>query len=175
MCWRNILPPCKKVKLSLCLTKHYTHHEGIWGNGCIDPHFLDLGSSWRWVVSFTPWPLYPVERSPSILLYMRLGGLQNWCGQCGEEKILAPIGTWALPLSCLAHNQSRYWSHYPGSCCLHVQEQRVSQQRVKSGWRWGLYEYVPLKCQWTGTGLQHHICEDSTQHFGWPLLPPSSG
>jgi hypothetical protein len=28
--------------------------------GCIDPRFLDLGTSWRWVVSFTLWPLYPL-------------------------------------------------------------------------------------------------------------------
>jgi hypothetical protein len=29
-----------------------------YGSGCIDPHFLDLGTSWRWVVNFTPRPLY---------------------------------------------------------------------------------------------------------------------
>jgi hypothetical protein len=34
------------------------------GSGCIDPHFLDLGTSWRWVVSSTPLPLYPRERVP---------------------------------------------------------------------------------------------------------------
>jgi hypothetical protein len=22
-------------------------HEDVWGNGCIDPHILDLGISWR--------------------------------------------------------------------------------------------------------------------------------
>jgi hypothetical protein len=38
-------------------------HEGIWGSGGIDPHFLDLGTSWRLVVSFTPRPLYPGERA----------------------------------------------------------------------------------------------------------------
>jgi hypothetical protein len=32
----------------------------------IDPHFLDLGTSWRRVVSFTPLPLYPRERAPGI-------------------------------------------------------------------------------------------------------------
>jgi hypothetical protein len=26
--------------------------------------FFDLGTSWRWVVSFTPLPLYPQERAP---------------------------------------------------------------------------------------------------------------
>jgi hypothetical protein len=29
------------------------------GVGVTDPHFLDLGSRWRWVVSFTPRPLSP--------------------------------------------------------------------------------------------------------------------
>jgi hypothetical protein len=49
----------KKVKLSLCLTNYALCHEGIWGSGCIDAHFHDLGTTWRWVVSFTPQPLYP--------------------------------------------------------------------------------------------------------------------
>jgi hypothetical protein len=34
------------------------------GSGYIDSHFLHLGSSWRRVVNFTPWPLYPRERAP---------------------------------------------------------------------------------------------------------------
>jgi hypothetical protein len=70
----------KKVKLSL-------RHEDAWGSGCIDPRFLDLGSSWKWVISFTSRPLYaryPLDR--------RLGGPQNRPGQHREVKILAPIG-----------------------------------------------------------------------------------
>jgi hypothetical protein len=35
-----------KVKLSLCLTNQALCHEGVWGNGCIDPHFLEFGTSW---------------------------------------------------------------------------------------------------------------------------------
>jgi hypothetical protein len=46
------------VKLSLCLTNQALRYEGVWGSWCIDPHFLDLGTGWRWVVSFTPRPLY---------------------------------------------------------------------------------------------------------------------
>jgi hypothetical protein len=33
------------------------------GSGCIDLHFFGLGTSWRWVVTFTPLPLYPRERA----------------------------------------------------------------------------------------------------------------
>jgi hypothetical protein len=37
----------KVVKVSLCLTDYALLHEGVWGSGCIDPHFLDLGTTWR--------------------------------------------------------------------------------------------------------------------------------
>jgi hypothetical protein len=42
----------KKVKLSLCLTKHHAMKTN-WGSGGIAPRILDLGTGWRWVVSFT--------------------------------------------------------------------------------------------------------------------------
>jgi hypothetical protein len=35
--------------------------------GCIDPYFLDIGTSWRSVVSITPLPLYPCGKSPRNL------------------------------------------------------------------------------------------------------------
>jgi hypothetical protein len=50
------------------------HHEDVWWSGCIDPGFLDLGTSWRWVVSFTPRPLYPRGKSPRYPLNTRLSG-----------------------------------------------------------------------------------------------------
>jgi hypothetical protein len=36
-----------KVNLSLCLTNDALRHEDVWGSGCIDPQFLDFGTSWR--------------------------------------------------------------------------------------------------------------------------------
>jgi hypothetical protein len=63
------------------------------GSGCIDSHFLDLGTSWRWVVNFTPRPLYPQGKSPQYPLDRRLGGPQNRSGRFGEVKILTPTGT----------------------------------------------------------------------------------
>jgi hypothetical protein len=38
------------------------------GGGFIDPRFLDLGTSWRWVVSFTPRPFYYRVKRPLYLL-----------------------------------------------------------------------------------------------------------
>jgi hypothetical protein len=43
-----------KLKLFLYLTNEALRHEGVCGSECIDPRFLDLGTSWSWVVGFTP-------------------------------------------------------------------------------------------------------------------------
>jgi len=51
-----------KVKLSLCLTKHHAR-KTYCGSGGIAPLILDLGTRWRWAVSFTARPLYPRERA----------------------------------------------------------------------------------------------------------------
>jgi hypothetical protein len=53
---------------------------------------IDLGTRWRWVVSFTPRPLYPWGNSPTCPLYRRLDGPQNRSGSYEEEKNLAPAG-----------------------------------------------------------------------------------
>jgi len=45
-------------------------HGDVLGSVSIAPLFLSLGTSWRWVDSFTPRPLYP----PRYPLDRRLGG-----------------------------------------------------------------------------------------------------
>jgi hypothetical protein len=47
--------------------------KDIWRSGCIDPRILILYTSWRWVVSFTPRPLYHRENSPCYPLDPRTG------------------------------------------------------------------------------------------------------
>jgi hypothetical protein len=47
---------------------------------------------WRWVVSFTSWPLCPRGKIPRYPLDMRMGGPQSRCGRFGEQKILDPTG-----------------------------------------------------------------------------------
>jgi hypothetical protein len=54
--------------------------------------FLDLGTSWRWVVSFTSRPHYRQGKSPRYPLDRRLGGPQSQSRWHGEVKILAT--TW---------------------------------------------------------------------------------
>jgi hypothetical protein len=47
------------------LTKHHAV-KTYWESGGIAPCFLDLGTRWKWVVSFTPWPLYPSGKDPLV-------------------------------------------------------------------------------------------------------------
>jgi hypothetical protein len=78
-------------------------------------HFLDLGTSWQWAVSFMSRPLYPRGKSPLYPLDRRLGGPQHRSGRHGEVKILATIGTRTRPFGHPAHSQSLYRLRYPGS------------------------------------------------------------
>jgi hypothetical protein len=88
-------------------------HEGVWGSGCIYPHFLDLGTNRRRVVSFTPQSLYPRGKSPRYPLDRRLDGPQSQSERRGEGKILDPTGTRIRPLGRPAHSQSLYRLRYP--------------------------------------------------------------
>jgi hypothetical protein len=65
----------------------------VWGAGCIDQHFLDLGTSWRGMVNFTLRLPYPLVKEPLLPLGRRLGEPQSRCGLLGGERILDRIGT----------------------------------------------------------------------------------
>jgi hypothetical protein len=78
-----------KVKLFLCLTKHHSM-KAYSASGGIAPRILNLGTRWRWVVSFTPQPLYPQGKSPWYPLDKRLGGPQSRSGRGGEGKNSRP-------------------------------------------------------------------------------------
>jgi hypothetical protein len=61
-----------------------------WGSGGIAPRILDRGTRWRWVVSFTPRPLYTQGMSPRYPLDSKLDGPQSHSGRGGEEKNSQP-------------------------------------------------------------------------------------
>jgi hypothetical protein len=48
-----------------CLIRHHAMRT-YWGNGGIAPRILNLGTRWKWVVSFMPRPHYPRRKSPVI-------------------------------------------------------------------------------------------------------------
>jgi hypothetical protein len=69
----------------LFLTQHHAM-KAYWGSGGIAPFILDLGTRWRWVVSFTFRSLYHQGKGPWYPLDRRLGGPQSWSGRGGEEE-----------------------------------------------------------------------------------------
>jgi hypothetical protein len=69
------------------------------GAGGITPRILYLGTKWRWVVSFTPRPLYPQGKSPWYPLEKRLGGLQSRSGRGGEEENSQPLPRLTQPVT----------------------------------------------------------------------------
>jgi hypothetical protein len=66
-------------------------HEDVQGIRGIAPRILDLGTRWRSVVSFTPRPLYPQEKSPWHPLDRKLGRPQSRSERDGEEKNSQPL------------------------------------------------------------------------------------
>jgi hypothetical protein len=79
----------KCIKFSLRSTKHNAM-KTYWGSGGTAPRILDLGTRWRWVVSFTTRPLYPQGKTPWYPFNRRLGGPRSRSGRGGEEKNTQP-------------------------------------------------------------------------------------
>jgi hypothetical protein len=76
------------------------------GDEYTDPRILDLGTSW-WVVSFTPRPLYPWRRTPSI--HWPGGWVSSWPSLDDKKsKISPPLGLALRPLGRPARSQSLY-------------------------------------------------------------------
>jgi hypothetical protein len=61
------------------------------GSVGIVPRILDLGTRWRWVVSFTPRTFHLQGKSPWYPLGRKLGGSQSRSGRGGEEKNSEPL------------------------------------------------------------------------------------
>jgi hypothetical protein len=53
--------------------------------------FIDLGTRWKWVVSFTLRPLYPQRKSPWYPLDRRLGGFRDGLDATVKRKIPSTV------------------------------------------------------------------------------------
>jgi hypothetical protein len=62
------------------------------GSGCIEPHFLDLGTSFKVSGQLHAPPALPPGKGPRYPFDRRLGGPQSRSGRFGEDKILDPTG-----------------------------------------------------------------------------------
>jgi hypothetical protein len=135
-----------QVNLSVYLIKHYM---GEWRYSSTIP---DLDIRWRWIVSFTPRPLYPQRKNPGYPLDMRLGGPHGQFGCCGNEEKFAPVGNrvravhpvarpytdWAIPdsvlyyavQSCIFYDimciMEVFW-RFGEHKCFYIQGQSVSK------------------------------------------------
>jgi len=91
-----------------------------WGSGSITPRLLNLGTRWRWVVSFTLRPLYPRRESPWYSLNRRIGGPQSRSGRgCINEKksLLLP----EIQLRSSSPQPNHYTDMcYPHPCYMHL-------------------------------------------------------
>jgi hypothetical protein len=94
-----VRPQKVKVKLSLCffITEQHTM-KSYWGSGGTDPRILDLSTRWRWVVSFTPRPLYYQDKNSWYPLDSRLGGFQSRSGHGVRRKVPRPLSGLEPPI-----------------------------------------------------------------------------
>jgi hypothetical protein len=111
-----------------------------WGSGFIDPHFFDLSTSWRTVVSFTPQPLYFLERA---LGTHWIGGWVDpragWSGWHEENKILDLTRTWILA-PCLFQSVASHYTDYRISTPFNKAVKPKSLSDCLSVWKSGVYK-----------------------------------
>jgi hypothetical protein len=163
-------------------------HGGVLGSGCIDPRFLDLGTSLRWVVSFTPRPLYSRGKSSWYPVDRGLGGLQNLCGRRGERKfyrdsnfdpsVVQPVAsrytdcTTALNIFKLSFKENSEWLRLYIPIATNSIHWRCAHQKVALCWflarfilqPWGWRRDVSLKRQLTFNGL-HAVTSQKMEFF----------
>jgi hypothetical protein len=84
------------------------------GCGCIDPHFLNLGTSWEWSAS-RPGRFIPGEKSPGTHSIGGRRGPRAGLDDVEKGKFLTLPGLELRPLRRPARSQSLYRLRYPGS------------------------------------------------------------
>jgi hypothetical protein len=99
------------TRLMLVLVTRYAM-KTLGGGGCADPHFLELGTSWKGVVSFTPWTLYPRRNRTRYPLDRRLFGLEASLKGVKKRKFFTLPGLESRPLGRRARSQSVYRLSY---------------------------------------------------------------
>jgi hypothetical protein len=96
----------------------YHTMKTYWGNGGITPRILNLGTRWRWVVSFTLRPLYPRSKSLRYPLDGRLDGPQSRSGRGGEGNKSHQCPFRELNTGYLARNLVSVLSYFAPHACI---------------------------------------------------------
>jgi hypothetical protein len=77
-----------------CIIQHHAM-KTYWGSGGLAPN-INLDTGWRWVVSFTPRPLYPRGKSLRYPLGRRLDRPDSRSGRGAKEKKSNDCPCWEL-------------------------------------------------------------------------------
>jgi hypothetical protein len=114
------------------------------GMGVYSHIFLNLGTIWRWVISFTPRPLYSWGKSLRYPLDIWLGGPQSRSGRRGEDEILDPTGTriqifsnrheWGTAVRFIIHNWLTWWPGGFLDFSASVNDETTASVRLKANW-----------------------------------------
>jgi hypothetical protein len=144
-----------------------------WGSGDTAPRILDLGTRWRWVVSFTPRLLYPQGKSPwQQPLDRRLGGPQSRSGRGGEEKNSQPLpGLKPLIIQPAAQRCTTELSRL----VIHVQQRLYSHPIFLSSIL--IFPSTPRSSEWSPPYRfpnQNFVCISHFSH-SWATQPSSAG
>jgi hypothetical protein len=89
------------------------------GNGCTDPDFLDLGTSWRWSAS-RPGRYTPGERAPGTLWIGGWVDPRAGLDDVEKRKFLTLPGLELRPLGRPARSQLLYRLSYPDPSMIYV-------------------------------------------------------
>jgi hypothetical protein len=138
--WRHLEIKCKRKHMKPWETKHNRKQEKrgnplfiiFFCNGRVIKIYpvqisrqkstfvsvLDLGTSWRWVVSFMPWPLYPREKIRGTHWIAVLVDLRACMDDVEKRKFLTLPGLELRLFGRSARSQSLYYLRYPGTYIL---------------------------------------------------------
>jgi hypothetical protein len=137
----------------------------VWGSGCIDLCFLDLGINWRWLVGFTYRPLHCWGKSPRYPLQRWLSEPHSRSGRSGEVTITDQAGT-RTPTPRMSSQQPVAVASYRGSplyICNNTEPHfgqmnspdEVALESLYSVERWGLSDQ--LRVEWWGLSDQLRV------------------
>jgi hypothetical protein len=88
------------TKDKLAAVLHYRlRHENVLGSGGIAQRILNLGTRWRWVISFTLRPLYSRKESP-VPIGLEAGWASELVWTGGRREISLPCTCWGSNLDC---------------------------------------------------------------------------
>jgi hypothetical protein len=137
--------------------------------GCIDPHFLELGTSWRWVVSFTLRLLYFRGKTRGTHWIGGWVDPRAFLDDVEKRKFLTLPGLELRHLDRPARSQSLYRLRYPGSSQRII---RNSEMPVENSTETFVRSHVQLQvAQIAFTFIyshrSEHLGENLKQWFLW--------